>query len=219
MSSRSPWTARRASRHSSSALTQTVNSSIVSTTTTLSSSVNPSVFGQSVTFTATVTPASGSGTPDGTVTFFDGAASIGFSTLSGGQATFAISSLAVGMHSITASYGGSSGFTASTSNTVIESVNKATTSTTVTSSANPSVFGQIVTFTATVTPQFAGSTPTGTVAFLDGTSTLGTATLSGGMATFTTSSLAVGTHTIKASLRRGCQFQEQYIGAQKAEGE
>jgi hypothetical protein len=42
--------------------------------------------------------------------------------------------------------------------------------------------------------------PTGTVTFLDGTSTLGTGTLnSSGSATFTTSTLAAGTHQITAS--------------------
>jgi hypothetical protein len=46
------------------------------TTTTVTSSLNPSTFGQSVTFTATV---SASGTPTGTVNFFDGATNIGCS--------------------------------------------------------------------------------------------------------------------------------------------
>ena len=57
---------------------------------------NPSVVGQSVTFTATVTAAApGSGIPAGTVTFKDGASTIGTGTLSGGVATFS-TSLAVG---------------------------------------------------------------------------------------------------------------------------
>jgi hypothetical protein len=79
----------------------------------------------------------------------------------------------------------------------------------VTSSINPSMFGQPVTFTATVTPPLLAPalTPTGTVTFYDGTSTLGTAPLStstgsflpSGVSTFSpTTPLSVGTHTITA---------------------
>ena len=74
--------------------------------------------------------------------------------------------------------------------------NQTLTSTNLVSSANPSVFGQSVVFTATVT----GSSPTGTVTFKNGSTTLGTGTLNGsGIATFSTSSLAVGSgHSITA---------------------
>jgi parallel beta-helix repeat protein len=72
------------------------------------------------------------------------------------------------------------------------------TTTTLTSSLNPSTFGQSVTFTATVTG--SGPTPTGTVTFLDGVTTLGTGTLNGsGVATFTTLALAVGSHPMTGS--------------------
>src|SRR5207247_8007482 len=67
----------------------------------------------------------------------------------------------------------------------------------VTSSLNPSTFGQTVTFTATVTPvPPATGTPTGTVTFRDGTSTLGTATLAAGSATFAATALNAGSHSI-----------------------
>jgi hypothetical protein len=74
---------------------------------------------------------------------------------------------------------------------------QAATTTTLTSNLNPSQLGQSVTFTATVA---AGSgTPTGTVTFKEGTSTLFTASLNAsGVATFTTSSLAAGSHSIAA---------------------
>jgi hypothetical protein len=84
------------------------------TTTTVVSSVNPSNLGQSVTFTATVKPAT-SGTVTGTVTFKDGAATLGTGTLSGGTASFATGALTAGTHSITAVYGGSTDYAASTS--------------------------------------------------------------------------------------------------------
>ena len=70
------------------------------------------------------------------------------------------------------------------------------TTTALSSSQNPSVFGQSVTFTATVSS--ASGTPSGTVTFKDGATTLGTGTLAGGVATLPTSSLAIGGHTITA---------------------
>lgn len=73
------------------------------------------------------------------------------------------------------------------------------TSTAVTSSVNPSTLGQSVTFTATVTGP--GGTPTGTVNFKDGGSSISgcaSQTLSSGVATCTTTALSVGTHSITA---------------------
>jgi hypothetical protein len=70
-------------------------------------------------------------------------------------------------------------------------VNQASTMIAVASSSpgNTSTFMQSVTFTATVTPQYSGTTPTGTVAFYNNGSQIGTGTLSLGQATFSTSSL------------------------------
>ncbi len=69
------------------------------------------------------------------------------------------------------------------------------TTTTVTGAPNPSVFGQSVTLTATVT----GSSPTGTVQFRDGATNLGApVALAGGQAQLVTSALAVGAHSITA---------------------
>ncbi len=169
----------------------------VNTTTALTSSVNPSASGQSVTFTATVTAASGSNTPTGTVQFtIDGTAVGSPVTLTNGVATDSTSALSVGTHTVSAAYSGDTGFIVSTSATLTQTVTKANTTTTLTSSLNPSVFGQSVTFTATV----AGNGPTGTVTFTDTTSstTLGTGTLAGGITTFTTASLSIGSHQIVA---------------------
>jgi len=65
-----------------------------------------------------------------------------------------------------------------------------------TASANSSFASNAVTFTATVSS--TSGSPSGTVAFLDGTTQLGTGTLSDGSATYTTSSLASGAHSITA---------------------
>jgi Big-like domain-containing protein/NHL repeat-containing protein len=83
-------------------------------TVAVSSSANPSVFGQAVTLTATVHSSSGAGVPTGTITFQDGATTLGTSPLnSSGSATLTASSFAVAAHQITATYSGDSGFFAS----------------------------------------------------------------------------------------------------------
>ncbi|HKW89459.1 MAG TPA: Ig-like domain-containing protein [Candidatus Acidoferrales bacterium] len=78
-----------------------------------------------------------------------------------------------------------------------DSVTKQASTTGVTSSLNPSTFGQLVTFTATVTPATSG-TPTGSVTFKNGATTLATKTLSGGAALYATSALAPGSLSITA---------------------
>jgi hypothetical protein len=169
--------------------------------TTLASSLNPSTFGQAVTFTAAVTGSGG--TPTGTVTFYDGATSLGTGTLNGsGVATIATSSLIGGFHSITAAYGGDSNFSSSTSTVLTQTVSSLTASATaLLSSVNPAGSGQPVTFTATVSSNGSlRTTPTGSVTFYDGTTALGMGTLNGsGVATFTTSSLSSASHTITAA--------------------
>ncbi|MGB8010684.1 MAG: Ig-like domain repeat protein [Terriglobales bacterium] len=67
------------------------------------------------------------------------------------------------------------------------------------SSENPSVSGQAVTFTATVS-SIAGPPPDGElIAFKLGATVIGEGALSNGVASFTTSSLAVGKHNISAT--------------------
>jgi hypothetical protein len=184
----------------STVLKQTVNKGNASTAV----SVTPSspVKGQSVTITATVTAiAPALGAPTGTVTFKDGTTSLGTATLDAtGNATISTSALSVGSHSITAVYGGDGNFNTGTSTAVTQTVNKANTTSAVTSSLNPAPFGQSVTFTVTVSAASPGSgTPTGSVTFKDGTTTLATKSLDGsGKATYSTSSLSKASHSITA---------------------
>ena len=171
---------------------------LTTTTTSISSSMNPSSYGQSVTFTATVTSAHGA-PPDGeTITFLQGPNPLGTSPLSGGSATFSISSLSGGTDNIKAAYGGDSTFGPSKSKPVAQVVNLATTVTTLTSSPNPVNPGQTVVFTATVTGQVGGIAISGNVIFYNGTTKLGSGSLSGGVATFRNAKLAVGTDPITA---------------------
>ena len=90
-----------------------------------------------------------------------GSTTLGTGTLSGGVASFTTTSpLAAGNDTIKASYGGDTNFKTS-SGTLTQTVNQDSTTTSVVSSANPSVYGQSVTFTATVTANAPGSgTPT-----------------------------------------------------------
>jgi hypothetical protein len=156
----------------------------------LTSSPNPSDFHQNVTLTATVSPS----TATGIVTFYHGTTSLGTGPLKGGVATLALATLSLGAHSLTAIYGGDANDTGSTSPPLIQVVQNATT-TVLTSSPNPSVSGQKVILTATVTP----STATGTVTFYHGSTVFGTGTLIGGIATYKTTTLSVGTHALTAS--------------------
>lgn len=191
----------------SSAATLTVNTAAA--TTTVSSSKNPTVFGQAVSFTATVSATSG--TPTGTVTFLDGATTLGTATLdSTGAGSFTTSSLAVGNHSITASYSGDSNFNASTSSAFTQIVNLDVPTVAVNVSPNPSVFGQPLVATATVSATAPGAgTPTGTVTFLDGLTSLGTANLVNGQASFTISAaLTSGLHSIMATYAGDGSFSQ-----------
>ena len=93
----------------------------------LASTSGSSSFGASVTLTATVTAnAPGSGTPMGTVDFFDNTTGVDLTpipmSLSAGSASLSIATLPVGAKSITATYSGSTdfvGMTGSTTQTVV----------------------------------------------------------------------------------------------------
>lgn len=158
--------------------------------------------GQPVTFTATVSPAQGSsGVPTGTVIFkIDGQAQahVALQSANGiATATFTTSTLSVGNHTVTASYGGDAQFGAGGSEAVTATVEKAATSTTLSASPNSSAPGQPVTLTATVAGD-GGAAPTGTVTFREGTTTLGTAKVdASGRATLVVRPSA-GSHTFVA---------------------
>src|SRR5207248_7685128 len=125
-------------------------------------------------------------------------------------ASFSTPILAAGPHTLSASFSGDSNFNPSTAPALSQTVSKASTGTQLVSSVSPSLAGQALTLTATVTVSIAG-TPTGVVVFSDGATSLGQGTLttSGGSTTasFSTSSLTVGSHTITASYAGDSNFQ------------
>ena len=118
------------------------------TTTALKSSAGTIMVGGSVTFTANVS--SSSGTPTGSVTLLDGSTTLGTVTLSNGDASFTTTKLAAGVHSITASYAGTSSFAASTSSAVSETVD------------NPGT--KVGTYTVTITATGTAGTNNGNTA-------------------------------------------------------
>jgi hypothetical protein len=190
---------------SSGSTAQTVQNN--PTDTAVSSSPNPSVFGQSVTFTSTTT--SGGGIPLGTVTFTEGSTAWASNVPvnSSGQATFSTAALPAGSHSITATFTGATGWANSSGSGPDQAVNPAATTTHANSSVNPSLFGQSVTFTASVAANAPGSgVPTGTITFMSGVSPLGTVTLSGGRASYKTSSLSRYIHNITAVYNGSSNF-------------
>lgn len=97
-------------------------SSKTATTTTLASSTAAAVQNAALTLTATVSPAAATGT----VTFYDGTASLGTGTLSSGSTTLATALTTTGTQSLTATYAGSSAYAASTSAAVSVVVTAAT---------------------------------------------------------------------------------------------
>ncbi len=178
----------------------------LSTSTALTSSVSGSsvALGTSITFTAKVSTAAAAGvTPDGTVTFYDGASVLGSPVAinASGVATFVANSLAVGPHSITAIFSGDLAkyVLGSTTAPLVLDV-QGTSTIALNSSTNPSVYSTPVTFAVSISST-SGSPATGSVTFMDGTTQIGTATLAGnpGAASITTSALTAGSHSISAS--------------------
>lgn len=184
-------------RSTSAVVTQIVDKA--ATASVVTSSANPAGVGQEITFTATVTAmAPGAGNPTGLVTFFDGTTSLGTGTLTNGLATFRTSTLTIGSHTIAVEYAGDGNFLTSRSPGLTQTVGRTATTTTVSSNFPTAVFGQPVTFTATVAATSGTGTPTGRVTFRDGETALGTGELTNGRATFSPMSLTVGPHSIRA---------------------
>jgi hypothetical protein len=180
---------------SQSKLTEFVRGAVSKTVVTTSGS--PSFVGQPVTFTATVTSMSGA-IPDGElVTFYNGSKLLASVPMAGGKAAYTTSLLSAVKHVVKAAYLGDTKFEPS-SGAVVQVVERYPTTTTLRSSPNPSIYGQAVTLTATVSSGAPGG-PTGTVTFKNGTTTLGGAKLIAGTARLTTKYLPVGTLTITAN--------------------
>src|SRR5262249_25834808 len=107
---------------------------------------------------------------------------------------------APGTYTVVASFPGAADYAGASSPPVTFAIDAAPTAVALASSAGSAVCGQAITLTATVTLNRSGAgTPTGTVTFLDGTSTLGVAPLdASGRAVLAVDSLGLGAHSITA---------------------
>lgn len=96
----------------------------IPTVVSLASSPNPSTFNTvPVTLTAMVSPAPTNGE---VITFMDGASTLGLSPMTNGCATLSLGSLAMGLHLVTAVYGGDGLYLSDTSAVVTQIVNEVT---------------------------------------------------------------------------------------------
>jgi hypothetical protein len=154
--------------------------------------------GSAVKFSAAVSSAAG--TPSGQVSFYNGSALLGSGTLSNGVATYTASSLAAATYTITAAYSGDTSFVTVTSSSVSLVVRApAATTTTLTSSSLTASAKSSITLNATVSSTVNTGSPSGTVTFNEGSTSLGSGALSNGVTALSLSTLSVGTHTITAT--------------------
>jgi len=130
--------------------------SISLTSVLLTPSVNLTVsatsinLGSPVTLTATVSGSAA--TPTGSVTFLDGRKTLGSATLNAsGVATFTTAALAIGSHSIVASYAGDSNFYSAFSAATSVVVSKATQTINFTTLATPVTYGSVKTIALAAT--------------------------------------------------------------------
>ncbi len=157
------------------------------TTVVLTTSPSPVVVNQQTTLTAAINTVSGTTKPQGTVIYTDTLTSTTLCTVTltaaGSAPTCPYSFSTTGTHTITAAFTTlDSNFLSAVSTVLSVPVNQATTTTSVTSSPNSSTVNQQVAFTASVTPSFTTGTakPTGTVTFVN-TSTTPATTLCAGL--------------------------------------
>ena len=168
----------------------------------VSPSTPATAVGQPVTLSATAFSVPGSPTlPAGTIRFYDGTTLLGSKATTTGSASITTAKLAVGTHSITATFTKKRTTTALSSLAFPELVNPAVTQVGLTSNRNPSVHGRSATFKVTVVRQApaVGKVAGGTVTFYADGTVLGTVNATRGKATFVTTSLTAGTHQITAS--------------------
>jgi hypothetical protein len=120
----------------------------VATTTTLSASATSVDEQQKVTLTATVQGSA----PTGTVTFLNGATSLGAAPISGNSASLTTSFASAGSVSLTASYGGDANNLAGSSSPITVTIVAPSFAVAVSPASATVTAGQSATFTVTVTP-------------------------------------------------------------------
>jgi hypothetical protein len=181
---------------------------------TVSVSVSPlaPIIGEPVTITATIAMTDATFPATGTVQFADGAKLLGTGTLAAGQARLT-STFSLGSHNIIASYSGDGTYPATSSAGYGLQVSRLPSSLSLTSDTSSTVFGQAITFRASLaTTQASGgiAAPSGHVQFFAGCmcglfgmmvdrTLIGTGVLANGVATVAVTSLPVGSPQVVAT--------------------
>jgi hypothetical protein len=175
----------------------------------LTPSTTTLVGGQSVVVTAQLSVvAPGVGTPTGSVTFVDGASTLGSAVVtSAGLATFTTTLTLDGTpHNLIATYVGDANFEGSASSPVALAVAQAVTTTTLGLNRSTSTVGDTVSIAAAVASSTPG-VPTGNLVFLVDGSPVGTVSLDGtAQAVLDTSTLGAGTHAVTARYAGDAHF-------------
>lgn len=135
--------------------------------TSITSSVNPSQYGTAASFTVSV-QSNSAVAPMGTVNLLDGGRQIASAPLGPtGATTFISSTLAVGLHTMTASYPGDTNNSSSFSSALSQAVIQVQTTTQGFADPNPAIAGIPVSLTATVKATEGAGVPSGAVVFAD----------------------------------------------------
>lgn len=183
----------------SSATTLTVSKATAAISVTSGTASAP--VGAPVTFTATVSGAEGSiAIPDGSVEFFSGSTSLGTATVAGGIATLTQTFTSVGTRTITATYSGSSSFSAASSAALTQPVvsEGVVTLLSVTPGAS-STYGTALRFDVTVTGSQSGLPGVGSVVVRDGSTVVATIPLVNGSGTASIPSPSAGAHAYRGT--------------------
>jgi len=187
---------------------------------------DPSVVGEPIWVHWCVVPTpKGGDSVDGTITVVDGEGNTCSKTMDSGNDKWPwpngwcwgcnLAPTSIGVKTFTATFVplDSTAFDGS-SDTVQHTVNKADTATSVSTSGSPSVSGEPVTFTATVSAVApGGGIPTGSVAFYAGGTSIGSGSSSTGTVTFTTSELSIDSHSITAQYLGSADYNASPVSA------
>ena len=197
---------------SSSALSQVING--IPTTTTVSATPTTAYAGAPISLSSVVS-SGGSPITTGNVTFMDGSTALGSGVALGstGSATFTVSSLTVGTHTITAVYAGDATHGSSSSAPVVVTIKANLTSLTLVSSLNPARSFQPIPLAAQISSSTTAALPTGSITFLANGVSVGTAQISAsGVATLPVA-LAAGSYSLTASFASNATFSASVSGA------
>ena len=208
----------------SSASTTVTVTALLPTTLSLSGSPAVPAPGQAVTLTAHLGSTTASGAvgpvPPGAISLYDGSTLL--SSLqpdAAGVVTYTLPvSTAAGPHTFSVRYAGTLIYGAASSATTITLLPAAATTLAFTATPSPAFPGAPVTLSATLSATLGNtaspaSTPTGSVTFADGPTTLGTVPVTSSVATLSVSTLALGTHTLSATYTPDPAFAAAHAAA------